>query len=178
MTVYYSKHGQPKKNVLTIIGGIMLGFCVVCAGLYAVWPRDSEPTREAAVATPSPTPRRTLATAGPVAPSVRPTTPAARPTTVKTTAEPTTAKPKPKPTTTSPKPKPSTTQPKPSGACAAYVYYGTSQTLCDRFAGRADVDCKDVGRTVRLLDYRNDPWGLDGPKGGDYTGTRGIGCES
>jgi hypothetical protein len=62
--------------------------------------------------------------------------------------------------------------------CEAYLYYGTKQNLCDRFPGvdRDDVNCTQVGYKVKLIDAKNDPWGLDGS--GDNIGTVGVGCES
>ncbi len=61
--------------------------------------------------------------------------------------------------------------------CAAYLYTGTKQTLCDRFANAADVKCAQVGFRVTLVDKNVDPWGLDGSGGGDR-GVIGVGCES
>lgn len=58
----------------------------------------------------------------------------------------------------------------PSGNCLAYVYKGTTTSLCDRFAGRSKVNCPEVGAPVRLVG-KSDPWGLD--RDGN-----GLGCES
>lgn len=61
--------------------------------------------------------------------------------------------------------------------CAAYLYAGTKQNLCDRFAKpNGKVNCKQVGYKVKLVDAKKDPWGLDGS--GANIGTVGVGCES
>jgi LPXTG-motif cell wall-anchored protein len=54
--------------------------------------------------------------------------------------------------------------------CDAYVYAGTKQSLCDRFASASEVDCKDVKWRVRLLGDE-DPWKLDDDRDG-------MGCEA
>ncbi|MET8908412.1 LPXTG cell wall anchor domain-containing protein [Micromonospora sp. NPDC004551] len=57
------------------------------------------------------------------------------------------------------------------GDCEAYVYDGTKQNLCDRFRGRGDVNCPEIGYRVKLVGD-SDPWRLD------IGGEPGIGCES
>lgn len=57
------------------------------------------------------------------------------------------------------------------GDCGAYVYDGTKQNLCDRFRGRGDVNCPEIGYRVKLVGD-SDPWRLD------VGGEPGIGCES
>jgi LPXTG-motif cell wall-anchored protein len=56
--------------------------------------------------------------------------------------------------------------------CAAYVYEADrARDLCDRFRGRSDVDCPEVGARVRLLTGA-DPWNLSQGR------ADGIGCET
>lgn len=55
--------------------------------------------------------------------------------------------------------------------CEAYYYYSTKQTLCEKFDGKEDVNCSQVGSKVQLRDKTNDPWGLDNGDGDD------MGCE-
>lgn len=83
-----------------------------------------------------------------------------------------------KPTTTKPTATPTKTATSAPDTrdCAAYVYTGTTQTLCDRFAGRDKLTCREAGFRVTLVDKTNDPWGLDGS--GGNIGTVGVGCES
>jgi LPXTG-motif cell wall-anchored protein len=57
--------------------------------------------------------------------------------------------------------------------CEAYVYTGTEQNLCDRFASASEVDCKDVKWRVSLVGD-NDPWRLDA----NNRGKPGVGCEA
>jgi hypothetical protein len=59
--------------------------------------------------------------------------------------------------------------------CAAYVYTGTTKTLCDKFSGRKDVNCDEVKYKVTLVNKWDDPWKLDG--NGSSKGN-GYGCES
>lgn len=61
--------------------------------------------------------------------------------------------------------------------CAAYEYLGTRDSLCDRFGERADVDCAEIGYRVTLVTATEDPWDLDGLRGGDR-GVVGQGCET
>lgn len=70
------------------------------------------------------------------------------------------------------------TPPKPTTKkCEAYVYYGSTVTLCDRFANvTGKLKCSQVAYKVKLVNANNDPWGLDG--GGDNVGVKGVGCES
>lgn len=53
-----------------------------------------------------------------------------------------------------------------SKPCAAYVYWGTSKTLCDRFDGWQDVDCPDIKRKIKVVG--RDTWRLD--RDGDKCG--------
>ncbi|MDY7087703.1 MAG: hypothetical protein SYR96_21655 [Actinomycetota bacterium] len=61
--------------------------------------------------------------------------------------------------------------------CEAYFYTGTRTDLCADFRGAHNPSCHAVKYRVTLPDYRNDPWGLDGPAGAAFTGVRGLGCE-
>lgn len=63
--------------------------------------------------------------------------------------------------------------------CAAYWWYGTRKTLCDRFPDADSANCAQIGYRVKVIvaGKGSDPWGLDG-SGGGSVGTPGIGCES
>lgn len=57
----------------------------------------------------------------------------------------------------------------PSAACDAYVYKGTTVSLCDDFPGSTDRDCGPKGaikHPVTLIDKAEDPWRLDGDNDG------------
>ncbi|MBU2669586.1 hypothetical protein KOI35_39360 [Actinoplanes bogorensis] len=75
---------------------------------------------------------------------------------------------------------PPTTPPVPGDEryCEAYLYTGTRTNLCADFRGAHNPTCDAVKYQVTLPDYRNDPWGLDGPAGAKFTGVRGLGCEN
>ena len=88
------------------------------------------------------------------------------------------------PPTTEPTASPTTTPPttgpthRPDRDCEAYLYTGTRTNLCADFRHSRHPSCHAVKYRVTLPDYRNDPWGLDGPVGPPFTGVRGLGCEN
>lgn len=56
--------------------------------------------------------------------------------------------------------------------CAAYVYFGSHTTVCDRLGDATDVNCDQVAYRVSLVDVAVDPWSLD------VGGKDGVGCQS
>ena len=49
----------------------------------------------------------------------------------------------------------------PEQGCTAYVYESSVTNLCDEYPGTGDVDCKQIGKPVHVLEDGVDPWRLD-----------------
>lgn len=64
-----------------------------------------------------------------------------------------------------------------AATCAAYLYTGTKQSLCQDFGTRIKLTCAEAKYRVTLVDKAKDPWGLDG-SGAGSRGVVGVGCES
>lgn len=56
--------------------------------------------------------------------------------------------------------------------CAAYVYFGSHTSVCDRLGDATDVNCDQVAYRVSLVGVAVDPWSLD------VGGKDGVGCQS